>query len=179
MFDTMRKNIGITATRIFVRKKNKSPVQFSRAYSNARTALVILPENEHHYAVALPVLTLLRNKFYGNRMTIVSNEAVHKVDKAFSSSTIVSVNNTQMNMFFLPKRAVVQRLLAQQFDVLVDLNFSLVPIAAYLCRTANAYLKVGFVQHHADAYYNFQINAMPDRQPKLRYEQLFRTLSMF
>lgn len=179
MFDNIRKNIGITLTRFSLRKKESQPVQFSNAYTSARSALIILPENQTHRSVALPLLTLLHNKFQGNRLTIVTTGMIDDLKRSFSHSSIVSVGKDQMNMFFLPKRSFFKRLVSQRFDVLVDLNFTLAPVSAYFCRTVQAQLKVGFVQNHADAYYNFQINAVPDRNPKSRYDQLFRTLSMF
>lgn len=179
MLEETRRNIGISLTRIFSRAIKEKPVQFSNAFSSARTALVIVPENQHHRAIALSTLTLLQNKFQGNRMTIVTNESFRDLSTTFTRSTIVPVKKEQLNFFFLPKRSIFERILTQKFDVLVDLNFSLVPTAAYFCRNVNANLKVGFAQEHADAYYNFQFNSSPNRNPKSRYEQLFRTLSMF
>lgn len=179
MFDTLRRNIGITTARFFVRMKAAKSVHFSNAFTNARTALVILPENRNYHPVALPIVRLLREKFYGNRMTLVVPDTNEELTRAFAQTTIVPAGKEQTNVFFLPKQSVLQRLLGQRFDLLVDLNFSAVPCAAYLCRAVDAYVKVGFVKQHADAFYNFQIQSPPDRNPKSRYEQLFRTLSMF
>jgi len=179
MLETLRRNIGVTTVRFFVRMKAAKSVHFSNAFTNARTALVILPEHQNYYPIALPFVRLLREKFYGNRMTLVVPDANEELAQTFAQTTIVPAGKEQTNMFFLPKQTVLQRLLSQRFDLLVDLNFTVVPIAAYLCRAVDAYIKVGFVKQHADAFYNFQIQSPPNRNPKSRYEQLFRTLSMF
>ena len=179
MFDDTRKKIGIALTRSFIRKKGSKPMSFSNVFSGARTALVIVPENAQHRSVALPMLTLLQNKFHGNRLTLVVNDATKELANPFARSTIVPVTKEHVNFFYLPKKPAFERVLNQKYDVVVDLNLSLVPTGAYFMRVSNAQLKVGFVQQHADSYYNFQFNSTPNRTAKARYEQLFRTLSMF
>jgi ADP-heptose:LPS heptosyltransferase len=179
MFEETRKKIGLTLTRFFFRKKAGKPMSFSTSFSRANTALVIVPENDHHRSVALPMLTLLQNKFQGNKLTLVVNDRYKELANPFARSVIVPVLKEQLNFFFLPRKSAFQRVLNQKYDVVVDLNLSLAPTGAYFLRGSNAQLKVGFTQQHADAYYNFQFNSAPNRNPKARYEQLFRTLSMF
>jgi ADP-heptose:LPS heptosyltransferase len=154
-------------------------MSFANVFTGAKTALVIIPENATHRAVVLPTLTLLQNKFQGNRLTIIVNDTFRELSNPFTRSTVVPVTKEQTNFFFLPKKNIFQRVLNQRYDVVVDLNLSLVPTGAYFSRKVNAPLKVGFTQDHADAYYNFQFSVAPNRSPKVRYEQLFRTLSMF
>ena len=107
------------------------------------------------------------------------NEGQRSFSNTLNRSNVTTIKNEHLNYFFLPKKNEIGNLLNQKFDILLDLNFSLVPSSAYLCRHINAPLKIGFSQEHADAYYNFQFNSSPNRNAKWRYEQLFRTLSMF
>lgn len=179
MFEKTRRNIGLLLTRLFVGRRDGKTISFSNVFTGAKTALVIIPENATHRSVVLPTLTLLQNKFQGNRLTIVVNDSFRELSNPFTRSTVVPVSKEQTNFFFLPKKNIFQRVLNQRYDIVVDLNLSLVPTGAYFSRKANAPLKVGFTQNHADAYYNFQFSAAPNRSPKVRYEQLFRTLSMF
>jgi hypothetical protein len=154
-------------------------MSFSNSFSQAQNAMVIVPENPEYRTVVMPILTLLQNKFQGTRLTLVVNETFRNLATSFVRSTVVTLRDEHLNFFFLPKRSEVNRLLMQKFDIVVDLNIRLVPSAAYLVRGANAPLKVGFLKEHADAYYNFQFNAGTNRNIRSRYEQLFRTLSMF
>ncbi|MFA6468125.1 MAG: hypothetical protein WCW35_04445 [Bacteroidota bacterium] len=179
MFEKQRKNLGLALTRIVFRGKKAKPMSFSGSFSNAKTALVIIPESPEQRSVVAQTIILLQNKFQGNRLTLVVNDGNRSFSNTLNRSNVTTIKNENLNFFFLPKKSEINSLLNQKFDLLLDLNLSLVPSSAYLCRSINAPLKVGFSQEHADTYYNFQFNAAPNRNAKMRYEQLFRTLSMF
>lgn len=179
MFEQQRRELGIKFTRMFHRSGNAKPMSFSNSFSNAKTALVIIPENAEARSVVAQMIILLQNKFQGNKLTLVVNEGQRNFANTLSRSNVTTIRNNELNFLFLPKRQAISQLLSQKFDLLVDLNFSVVPSSAFLCRNINAPIKVGFTQDHADAYYNFQFTAAPNRNAKMRYEQLFRTLSMF
>lgn len=179
MFEQQRRNFGITLTRLFSGRKDGKLMSFSNSFSNARTAVVIIPENPEQRSVVAQTIILLQNKFQGNKLTLVVSEGNRSFANTLNRSNVTTIKNDHLNYFFLPKKNEISSLLSQRFDLLVDLNLSLVPFSAYLCRHINAPLKVGFAQEHADIYYNFQFNAAPNRNAKMRYEQLFRTLSMF
>ncbi len=179
MFEEQRRNFGIALTRFLFLPKKTKPMSFSSSFSNAKTALVIIPENSEQRSVVAQMLILLQNKFRGDKLTLVVHEGYQNFSNTLNRSNVTTLKSEQLNYFFLPKKSGISDLLNQKFDLLLDLNFSLVPSAAYLCRRINSPLKVGFTQEYADVYYNFQFNAAPNRNAKSRYEQLFRTLSMF
>ena len=179
MFEQQRRNFGIWLTRFFFRSKEAKPISFSGSFSNAKTALVIIPENSEQRSVVAQTLILLQNKFQGNKLTLVVGDGHRNFSNTLNRSNVTTIKNEHLNFFFLPKKSEVRNLLNQKFDILLDLNITLVPSSAFLCKTINAPLKVGFAQSHADAYFNFQFNAVSSKSPKSRYEQLFRTLSMF
>ena len=179
MFEDTRRNIGIFLTRFLFLKKESKPMSFSNVFSHAKSALVILPENPDHRSAALPMLTVLQNKFKGTKLTFVVHEAFRNLTRTFVHSTIITIRDEQLNFFFLPKKSGIEKILNERFDVVIDLNFTHVPTATYLCRQINAPLKVGFSKAHADSFYNFQFNASPNKHIAVRYQQLFRTLSMF
>lgn len=179
MFEETRKKLGFFLTRLLFRRKRQQPISFSNVFSSAQTAMVIVPDNPEYRTVVMPILTLLQGKFQGTKLTLVVNETFRNLATSFVRSTVVTIRDEHLNFLFLPRRSEINRLLIQKFDVVVDLNFKNVPSAAYLVRGANAPVKVGFVKEHADAYYNFQFNAGQNRNVRSRYEQLFRTLSMF
>jgi hypothetical protein len=179
MFEEKRRKFGIILTRLKSRTKEPKTMSFSNSFTNAKTALVIIPENSEQRSVVAQMLILLQNKFQGNNLTFVVNEGHRNFSNTLNRSNVTTIRNKHLNFFYLPKKNEITSLLHQKFDLVLDLNFSLVPSAAYLCRNINAPLKIGFSQNHADAYYNFQFNAAPNRNAKTKYEQLFRTLSMF
>lgn len=179
MFERQRRNFGLALTRLFFRRKKAGPMSFSLSFTNAKTALVIIPESAEQRSMVAQLIILLQNKFQGNKMTLVVNEKHRNFSNTMNRSNVATIKDEHLNFFYLPKKQEIKNLLNQKYDVVLDLNFSIVPSSAYLCRIINAPIKVGFVQEHADAYYNFQFNAAPNRNSKMKYEQLFRTLSMF
>lgn len=179
MFEQQRRDLGLLLTRFLFRNRDGKPMSFSNTFTNAKTALVIIPESAEQRTVVAQMIILLQNKFQGNRLTLVVNDGHRNFSNTINRSNVTTIKNEHLNYFFLPKKSELATVLSQKFDLVLDLNFSLVPSAAYLCRAINAPVKVGFAQEHADAYYNFQFNAAPNRNAKMRYEQLFRTLSMF
>lgn len=179
MFEQQRRNFGIWLTRFSFRSKNVKPMSFSSSFSNAKTALVIIPESSEQRSVVAQTLILLQNKFQGNKLTLVVGEGHRNFSNTLNRSNVTTIKSEHLNFFFLPKKSELKNLLDQKFDILLDLNFTIVPSSAFLCKTIKAPLKVGFSQMHADAYFNFQFNTISSKSPKSRYEQLFRTLSMF
>ncbi len=179
MFEQQRRNLGIAVTRVLIRGKKAKPMSFSNSFSKAKTAIVIIPENPEQRSVVTQTIILLQNKFQGNKLTLVVNEGHRNFSSTINRSNVTTLKKEHLNFLYLPKKNEIKNLLTQKFDLLVDLNFSLNPSAAYICRSINAPLKVGFSQKNADDYYNFQFTAAPNRNARARYEQLFRTLSMF
>lgn len=179
MFEQQRRNLGIAVTRILIPSRKEKPMSFSNSFSKAKTAIVIIPENPEQRSVVAQTIILLQNKFQGNHLTLVVNEGHRNFFSTINRSNVTTLKKEHLNFLYLPKKQGINEILKQKFDLLLDLNFSLVPSAAYICRSVNAPLKVGFSQEHADDYYNFQFTSAPNRNARSRYEQLFKTLSMF
>jgi hypothetical protein len=179
MFEETRKKIGVTLARFHFRKQDYQSVKFSRFFSNARSAVVILPLDPTARSMAIPFLRSLQNKFRGNKLTLVMYDPSRDLSGQFGQCTIFSIRDESVNVFDLPKKQAVSSLFKQKFDVALDLNIPLVLSAAYICRGIDAPLKVGFSKENADLFYNFQFSTATHKNPQARYAQLLRTLDMF
>ncbi len=175
----LRLKIGVWMARFRFRKESYRQTEFTRTFTNARTALVIAPSDSAHRALAIPLLTSLQNKFRGNKLTIVTLDSFRDLSGSLAHCSVVPVRREHMSFFFLPKRRTLQQLFGQKFDIAVDLNIPFVLPAAYICRSANAGVRVGFTKDHADTFYNFQFNTSEQKSPQARYAQLLQTLAMF
>ncbi len=179
MVENLRKNIGIRLAQFKFRKKLYPETTFNNAYTHARSILIIVPENIEHRSQANSLLTTLYNRFRGNKMTIIAPISTHVLPTSMTQCSIIPLSQQQLNFFFLPKTQSIEKLFAEKFDILIDLNFSIIPLAAYICRGITAKLKIGFVKDDADIFYNFQLQTTNTKTPKLQYEFLHRTLTMF
>ncbi len=179
MFETTRRNLGLFFARTFLFNRKTKQINFSKIFTKASSALVIIPENPEERKTALSFLSQMQMKFNGNRLTIIISDSVKDVPTTVARSKVIVVEKDHRNFFFLPNHREVKELLSRKFDCIVDLNTTLEPVAAYLCKGVDAPLKVGFAKEHGDVFYNFQINITQPRNVALRYEQMFKTLSMF
>jgi ADP-heptose:LPS heptosyltransferase len=179
MLDQTRQNIGIRLAKFHFRKQTYRQTEFTRLFSDARSALVIVPQNNEHCSMAVPILVSLQNKFRGNKLTVVIHDSFKDLSSSLAHCNVIPVRKEHINFFLMPKRSTVQTLFREKFDIVVDLNIPLVLSAAYICKGAQAGLKIGFAKQHGDEFYNFQFNASPQRSPQVRYAQLLRTLAMF
>ncbi len=179
MMESSRLRIGLALAAFHFRKHVYPQTEFTKLYSNARTALVIVPENGEHRALAIPLLTSLQNKFRGNKMTIVIYDSFRDLSSSLAQCDVFPMTKENISFFYLPKKRAVQKLSRQKFDVVFDLNIPMVLPAAYLCRSVNATLKVGFAKENGDKYYNFQLKTSHQLSPQRSFEQLLRTMAMF
>ena len=179
MFETTRRNIGLFFARAVLFNRKTQQVNFSKIFSKAVSALVIIPERADERKTALSFLSQMQTKFNGNRLTVVINDSVKDVPTTVARSKVIIVEKEHRNFFFLPNHHEIKDLLTRKFDCIVDLNMQLEPVAAYLCKGIDAPLKVGFAKEHGDVFYNFQVNISQQRNAALRYEQMFKMLSMF
>ena len=129
--------------------------------------------------MAVPILVSLQNKFHGDRLTVVIHDSFKDLSGSLAHCNVFPVRKEHLNLFLMPKRSAVQSLFRDKFDIVVDLNIPMVLFAAYICRGAQATLKIGFAKQHGDEFYNFQFNTSAQKNPQVRYAQLLRTLAMF
>ncbi|MCX6138342.1 MAG: hypothetical protein NTV54_12695 [Ignavibacteriales bacterium] len=179
MFLTQRKKIGYFLARMRFRRHPAQSVGFSRAFSDATTALVIVPTEQSERALAIPFLRSLQQKFKGGKLTVVSMGSTRDLSVALAPCSVYPLHPEQVTMFQLPRKAGVDQLFRHKYDIALDLNTSLDLPAAYICRSVTASFRIGFAKEHGDTFYNFQFRASPQRNLQTRYAQLLRTLAMF
>ena len=179
MLENARLKVGLGLAKFHFRKHRHPQTEFTKLYSNARTALVIVPEDSEHRAMAIPLLTSLQNKFRGNKLTIVIYDSFRDLSSSLAHCDVFPMTKDNIGFFYLPKKRAVQRLSRQKFDIALDLNIPMVLPAAYLCRSVNAGMKVGFVKENGDKFYNFQLKTSQEKNPERNYAQLLRTMAMF
>ncbi|MDE3057673.1 MAG: hypothetical protein KGJ59_06930 [Bacteroidota bacterium] len=179
MFENTRQRIGIKLARLHFRRTAPPMTDFTNSFSNARSALVIVPEDSEHRSMAIPLLASLQNKFRGNQLTIIIHDSFRDLSSSLAHCNVIALRKEHLGFFFLPKRSIVKSLARQEYDLALDLNIPMVVSAAYLCRSTKAMLKVGFVKEESDTFYNFQMSASPQKSPRAQYEQLLHTMAMF
>ncbi len=178
MLEPLRRVIGITLARWHFRRRPDEPVSFTRAVTDARHALLILPLGGLELPPLAPVLEVLRQKFQDKHITVVT--AMHSVElmRTLPQGRFIRIDPLDISPFFLPRAVMLQRMPRPSYDLAIDLNLDFKLPSGYICRESNARVRVGFTGEQSDLFYNFliQTSAVPGKQ---RYRQLAAYLEMF
>jgi len=179
MLENLRSAIGITIARLRLREAPESVISFTSSFSSARSALIIMPLREQVLVHTTAIIELMRRKFPEENLTLVTHEHDLSLPPLLPRSTVIRLVQDDIGFFFLPRRSILDQLTKRDFDLAIDLNLDLVLPSGYICRESKARVRVGFIRHRSDAFYNFaiQLNPVLDRQEI--YERLANCLEMF
>ena len=179
MLENLRSAIGITIAQLRHRRAPDSVISFTSSVSSARSALIIMPLREQVLLPTTAIIELLRRKFPEENLTLVTREHDLSLPALLPRSTVIRLVQDDISFFFLPRNTFLDQLTKREFDLAIDLNLDLVLPSGYICRESKARVRVGFIRHRADTFYNFaiQLNAGLNRQEI--YERLASCLQMF
>jgi ADP-heptose:LPS heptosyltransferase len=179
MFNPTRKKLGTLYARIHYRHERDAITDFTRAISNATTALVLLPDDHREFQFARSIVPSLQKKFTGNHLTVFVPEHLKDPLRDVYLCEIVRIREEDINLFFLPKHRLRRRVQEKRFDVSVDLNIQLHLPSAFLCRESRSKVRIGITKELADIFYNFQLRADTTGSAKAVYDHLLNCLAMF
>ena len=179
MLEPLRSSIGLLITRVRFRKSRDAVISFTRSVSSADQALVILPFGDRAPLPEPEVFASLRRRFADERITLVGDERCAALSAHFPRSRFVRVAASELTVFFLPRKTLVERIIGQRYDLALDLNLDLVLPSAYICRRSDARVRVGLERGKADRFYNFLIHPDPSLGTQRLYERMLACLEMF
>lgn len=151
---------------------------FTKSFSFAKNALVILPFIQEEFNASIKFTGSLHKKFPRRALTFVYSDILPQND-IFTNSNLFQLTKDKINFLQLTKPASISNLLHEKFDVVIDLNRTLVLPAAYLTRLSHADFKISFSKKHGDLFYNFQFNVANTLPLDIQYQNFFNTISMF
>lgn len=180
MFEESRKHLGLRLARWRFRHM-ETPVQsFTRAFSDAQRALVVLPLTSATHAISpQTLLNFLKEKFTDEHITVVAGTQETYLHLLLSKSTIHRLPATDLTSLFLPPPSLVERIAEKKFDLAIDLNIDFLLASAYICRASNARVRVGFTSPHAEVFFNFLLHRDVSRDAAALYDRLMVCLKMF
>lgn len=174
-----RRSIGLGLARFHFRKTKDRVIAFNKAFSSARTALLIMPLYRREFLPTVMVIDLLKRRFREEDITIISDDhgrdAVHMLPR----SHFIHIIETEISPVFLPRPTLIRRIQERKYDLAIDLNLDFVLPSAYICRKSNAHVRIGFANRNIDAFYNFQIQPDLTRARKHLYDRLAQFLEKF
>lgn len=179
MLNAVRKKLGVLYTKIYFQHKRDSITDFTRAISNARSALVLLPDDQQELQFARSIVLSFQEKFKKKGLTVIFPEHLKDPFREIYHCEIVRVLENDINLFYLPKKRLRRRIRQKDYDVAIDLNLQLHLPSAFLCKESRSKVRIGITKEHADTFYNFQLRANTASTEKTIYDHLSNCLGMF
>jgi ADP-heptose:LPS heptosyltransferase len=179
VFEPLRRYIGLQSTRFHFRNHADPVISFAAALTEAQRLLLVLPFGEQRMIPTHTVIELVKKKFDERSIMVVAADHAVETMRLLPRCQFMHILKDEINPFFLPKQQLIDRIKERSYDVAIDLSLDLVLPSAYIVRESEARVRIGFSRPNADMFYNFQIHANPDLDPKLIYNRLAECLAMF
>jgi hypothetical protein len=154
-------------------------MNFTDVLTRSRRALVILPESSLDGESVSTLFRYLLRKFSSEGMTVLIRD-----DQLFALASTpplktLTYSKHDINVWFVPRRHLLQRIDTNMFDVAFDLNIGFSLPSAFLCKASNAQLRVSFAKQEGDRFYNFQVRTKGATSNTQKYRSLLKCLDMF
>lgn len=148
-------------------------------FKKAKNMLVILPVGYEDAVVAGAIMRDALKRLPGLSLTVINNSTRETPLSELSRCEVVRMNSEDVSRFSLPKKPLMQRLFARQYDVAVNLNLDFILHTAYICKASRAKIRVGCSHEAADVFYNVQLNLQPTSSPQVMYKKFAEYMLMF
>ena len=179
MLHSLQQSLGLLYARWHFRKERDYEQSLTDFFRRSRSILVLLPQGYEEAAIAGTTLRKLKDFLKNMHLTIVTTGIRPTPLSDSLRSEVIRVDNADVNKFFLPRKAVLQRILGRPYDVAIDLNLDFVLHAAYICKASRAPVRVAAMRRHGEMFFNVQLNLDRSAPPQIIYEKFVQCLGMF
>lgn len=179
MFESLRTHIGLHYARLRLRKHRDRAFHFTNALERSHRLLLIFPETPLEAEATSSILRYLLRRFsYEHLVVLIRDDLLFNLAPAPPVKTITYTRD-DISRYYIPRRRLLSKLLLNTFDVVIDLNIGLQLPGAYICKTSNAPLRIGFVKPYSDRFYNLQIALKNTTNTVATYRNFLKCLDMF
>lgn len=170
-------NITIPLLKIAAKlRKSDHVVDVFGTLTEARSVLVFMPDKLEDFGIARKFLTKLLNDFSNARFQLVMRESYRSLLNGDQNYGTIFVSDRDVNFLGLPKKVLKQKILATEYDIVIDLNDDFHLPSTYLCLKSRASLKICFDHEKREPFYNFYFRARPNVSLKTKYNKLLQYL---
>ena len=179
MLKNPRHSLGMLYSRWHFRKSADAVQSFQTAFTDARRLLLLMPLDGSPLFPIAPVVTMLARQKREEDVTVVVVAHGTEALDALRRSPIIRLLPAEINLFCLPRRDVLARIMRNTYDAVIDCNLDFQLPSGYICRESRAPLRIGFAGKRSDLFYNFQVQVAPSESRMAQYERLAHCLEMF
>jgi len=167
------------ARRWLLNKTTKKPelINIRTQLAQIARVLILLPESEAEYVHAVKKLTLLDTLFPGAKVVFAKSKGLPPFPAALNKRACVEWAETDKNYWGLPGPALKKGLLADAYDLVVDLNLSFAFFNLAMAHYTTAPLKMCFADPQREEPYNLIISLAEPPSWDRAFDALRRTLA--
>ena len=160
-------------------KKSTEIVDFASTLASAKSVLIIMPDNLEHFGVARNFIPEIKNNFSDAKLLFLTRENYHSLLEINQPHGIIFVTDDDTNQLGLPKKKLQNKILATNFDVVIDLNLDFHLLSTFLCQISNAQLNICLDDKNREPFYNLSFRMNTQKNLEEKYQSLLKYLSVF
>lgn len=157
-------------------RKSDHVVDVFGTLAEAQTILVFMPDKLEDFGTARKFLAKLMDDFSNAKFQFVMRESYRSLLNGDQNYGTIFVSDKDINFWGLPKKELKQKILATEYDIVIDLNDDFHLPSTYLCLKSRASLKICFDHEKREPFYNFYIRARMNVSLNTKYKKLIQYL---
>ena len=157
-------------------KKSTEIVDFASTLVSAKSVLIIMPDNLEHFGIARNFIPEIKNNFSDAKIIFLTRENYHSLLEINHPHGIIFVTPEDINQLGLPKKKLQNRILATDFDIIIDLNLDFHLPSTFLCQISAAPVKICLDEQNREPFYNFSFRMNAQKNLAEKYQGLLKYL---
>ena len=157
-------------------RKSDDIIDIFGTLTEARSVLVFMPDKLEDFGIARKFIFKLIEDFPKAKFQFVIRKRYESLIDSYNSYGIIFVADNDVNFFGLPKKDLKQKILAMNYDIVIDLNDGFHLFSTYLCQKSRAKLKICLDNQDREPFYNFYFRAQAQENLEDKYQKLVQYL---
>ena len=157
-------------------RKSDHVVDVFGTLAEAQSILVFMPDKLEDFGIARKFLKNLTDDFSNAKFHFVMRESYRSLLDGDQNFGTIFVSDRDVNFMGLPKNVLKQKILATEYDIVIDLNDDFHLPTTVLCHKSRASLKICFDHDMREPFYNFYFRAQSNVSLNNKYKKLIQYL---
>ncbi len=159
--------------------KTSDVVDFIESLASAKSILIFMPDKLEDFSVSLKFLKKFKHDFAYARIDLCLKDSYQNLINNHQQDGMIFVTKEDVNFLGLPKKNLQHKILATDYNIVIDLNQDFHPLSTYLTQKSNAVLKICLDDRDREPFYNLYFRSQLNIKSEEKYKRLFNYLGHF
>ena len=160
-------------------KIGKNAINFFDVIAEARSILIVMPTKLEDFGIARNYLAEIKGIFPNARILLILRDQYRNLLNNSNEYGTIFVTHRNINFLGMPKKELLQKVSAANYDIAIDLNHNFHLLSTYLVLKSGAVLRVCLGHREREPYYNFSFRYSVGEQLDVMYRKLFKYLNAY